>query len=99
MKITRFDICHGGGRGKKWDGGFLEEADVFGGFGGVAIGAGWVWAVWFEKGEFRTPTFVTDWPLNEWVSYDSLPTQSQTPTHLFAWLATKVGILRFAVFA
>ena len=21
----------------------------------------------------QTPTFVIDWPLNEWVSYDSLP--------------------------
>ena len=29
----------------------------------------------FEFGETQshTPTFVIDWPLNEWVSYDSLP--------------------------
>ena len=57
----------------------MEEADVFGGTGGIAIGAGWVWAVWFEKGEFGTPTFVTDGPLNEWVSYDSLAVFSRHP--------------------
>lgn len=54
----------------------------------VAIWDGFVWAVWFEcvergglwpclaasqsAAEFGTPNFVTDWPLNEWVSYDSL---------------------------
>ena len=42
------DICHGGGGGKKWDGGFLEEADVFGGLDGVAIGAGSFRAFRFE---------------------------------------------------
>ena len=42
------DICHSGGGGKKWDGGFLEEADVFGGLDGVAIGAGSIRAFRFE---------------------------------------------------
>ena len=44
----RLHICHGGGGGKKWDGGFLEEADVFGGLDGVAIGAGSIRAFRFE---------------------------------------------------